>query len=67
MHFGAFGVFSADLSAPYFGTVSPMSLFSINHPLFLQKTKPIYPIPKYLGLGFEIGLQRIRDLAIICP
>ena len=44
MNFGVFGVFSADLSAPI--------LFSINQPLFLQKTKPLYPNPKYLfGIG----------------
>ena len=27
--------------------------FFINQPLFLQKTKPLYPNPKYL---FEIGI-----------
>jgi hypothetical protein len=38
IHFGAFGEFSADLSAPIVaGTVSPSSMFSINQPLFLQK------------------------------
>ena len=45
-------------------------MFSINQPLFLQKTKPLYPNPNiYLGLGFEFEytLQRIRDLAIVCP
>ena len=36
---GAFGVFSTDLSAD---TVSPLSMFSINQPLFLQKTKPLH-------------------------
>ena len=25
----------------HFGTVSPLSMFSINQPLFLQKTKPL--------------------------
>ena len=43
---GVFGVFSADLSAPFFGTVSPLSMFSNNQPLSLQKTKPLYH--KYL-------------------
>ena len=38
-------------------------MFSINQPLFLQKTKPLYPAPNiYLGLGFEFWPQRIRDL-----
>jgi hypothetical protein len=32
----------------HFGTVSPLSMFFINQPLFLQKTKPLYPNPKYL-------------------
>ena len=31
----------------HFGTVSPLSMFSISEPLFLQKTKPLYPHPKY--------------------
>ena len=35
---GAFGVFSAKLSTP--NTVSPLSIFSLIQPLFLQKTKP---------------------------
>ena len=26
-------------------------MFSIIQPLFLQKTKPLYPTPKYLNLG----------------
>ena len=60
----------------HFGTVSPLSMFSINQSLFLQKTKPLYPNPNiYLGLGlglglgleFEFGSQIIRDLAIMCP
>ena len=56
-------------------------MFFINQLLFLQKTKPLYPNPKYLfpipnkylglGLGFEFefefGPQRIRDLGIMCP
>jgi hypothetical protein len=47
--------------------VSPLkSMFSINQPLFLQKTKRLYP-NIYLELGFESGPQRIRDLAIVCP
>ena len=65
--FGAFGVFSANLLAPIL-VLSPLSMFSIIPLLFLQKTKPLYPNPKYLlGLGFEFGPQRIRYLAIVCP
>ena len=51
----------------YQHTVSSLSMFSIIQPLFVQKTKSLYiPHPKYLGLGFEFGPQRIRDLAFVC-
>ena len=46
INFVAFGVYLADLSALI------LVLFSINQPLFLQKTQPLYPNPKYLfGIG----------------
>ena len=63
--FGPFRVFLADLLAPmHFGTVSPLSMFSINQPLLSLYIQ----IPNiYLGLGFEFGPQRSRDLAIVCP
>ena len=32
----------------HFGTVGPLSMFSINQPYFLPKTKPLCPNPKYL-------------------
>ena len=45
---GTFGQFTST----HFGTVSPLSMFSFNQSLFLQKTKPLYPNPKYLfGIG----------------
>ena len=31
----------------HFGTVYPLSMFFIIQPLFLQKTKPLYPHLKY--------------------
>ena len=46
------GIFGQTIST-HFGTVSPLSMFSINQPLFLQKTKPLYPNPKY---SFGIGI-----------
>jgi hypothetical protein len=57
----------------HFVAVSLLSMFSINQPLFPQKTEPLNRNPKYLfgipniylGLGFEFGPQRIRDLAIM--
>ena len=64
---GICGIFSQTIST-YFGTVSPLSIFSINQSLFLQKTKPLYPHTKYfLGLGFEFGPQRIKDLTFLFP
>ena len=49
----------------HFGTVSPLSMLSINQLIFLQKIGLYILIPNiYLGLGF--GLQKNRDLAIVC-
>ena len=63
------GIFGQTIST-HFGTVSPLSMFSIIQPLFLQKTKSLYPLPNiYLGFEFEFefGPQIIRDLAFVCP
>jgi hypothetical protein len=50
---GIWGVFGRTIST-HVDTVSPLSMFSIIQPLFLQKTtKPLYPHPKYL---FWIGI-----------
>ena len=36
----------------HFGTVTPLSMFSIDQPFFLKKTNPLYPHTKYfLGIG----------------
>ena len=65
---GIWGIFGRFVST-HFGTLSSLSMFSINQPLFLQKTKPLQIPNIYLELGFEIefGPQKIRDLAIVCP
>ena len=48
------GIFGQTISI-HFGIVSPLSMFSIIQPLFLQKTKPLYPHPKHLyGIGIRI-------------
>ena len=48
---GIWGIFGQTIST-HFGTVSHFSMFSIIQPLFLQKSKPLYPHPKYLfGIG----------------
>ena len=49
---GILGIFGQAIST-HFGTVRPLSIFSITLPLFLQKPKPLYPHPKYL---FEIWI-----------
>ena len=63
---GIWGIFGWTINT-HFVTVGSLSMFL---PLFLQKTKPLYPTPKYLfgsGVGFEFGSQRIWDLAFVCP
>ena len=64
---GIFGQFIG----PHFVTVSPLSMFFINQPLFLQKTIYIQIPNIYLGLGFEFEFefepQISKDLAIMCP
>jgi hypothetical protein len=48
---GICGIFSQTIST-HFGKVSPLSMFSIIQPLFLQNTKPLYPHREYLfGIG----------------
>ena len=43
--FGVFSVFWTMLFISiHFGTVGSVSIFSINQPLFLQKTKPLFQI-----------------------
>ena len=46
------GIFGRFIST-HFGTES-LSMISINQPLFLQKTKPLYPNPKY-GIGIWVA------------
>ena len=60
---GIWGIFVRFIIT-HFGTVSLLSMFSINETIFLQKLIQIPNI--YLRLDFEFGPQRIRDLAIVC-
>ena len=54
-------VFSTNLSAPILVQWVPCPCFSLfNHYIHFISTSPIFT---YLGLGFEFGPQRIRDLA----
>ena len=72
---GIWGIFGRIIST-YFGTVSSLSMFSINQPLFLKQKLSLYiQISNiYLGLGFEFGPQRIiilcgpnQESTIGCP
>ena len=52
------GIFGWTIST-HLGTVSPLSMFSIIQPLFLKKTKSLYPHPKYLfGIGIRIWVAK---------
>ena len=55
---GIWGIFGQTIRT-HFGTVCPLSMFSIIQPLFLQKNKLLNPHLKYL-----FG---IRDLTFVCP
>ena len=57
---GIWGIFGQNIST-HFGTVSFLSMFSITQLLFLQKTKPLYPTPKYL-FGSGIWIQAAKNL-----
>ena len=46
---GAFGVFFLPIyQHPFWYCIGSLSMFSINHSLFLQESKPLYPNPKNL-------------------
>ena len=57
---GAFGIFFGWTISTHFGTVSPLSMFSIIQPLFLQKSKLLYPHPKSL-FGIEIWIWTAKN------
>ena len=55
---GIWGILEQFIST-HFGTVSPLSMFSINQPLFLKNPKPLNPNPKYLfGIGIGIWVKK---------
>ena len=67
-NFGVFEVFSAKLLAPILVQSVPCPCFPLFNHYFYKKLSLYIHIPNiYLGLGFEFGLQRIMDLAIVCP
>ena len=56
---GIWGFLGQTIST-HFGTVSPSSMFSMNQSLFLQKTEPLNPHPKYL-FGIEIWIWDAKN------
>ena len=67
IHFREFGVFLTDLSAPILKLWVSCPLSILNH-YFYKKPSLYIQIPNiYLGLGYEFGLQRVWDLAIVYP
>ena len=68
INFGAFGVFSAKLSAPILVQWVPCPCFPLFNHHFCKKLRLFIHIPNiYLGLEFEFRPQRIWDLASVCP
>ena len=64
--FGAFGGIFSRFMSTHFDTVSPLSRFFINQPLFLQKNKPSYQNPKYLfGIGISIWIWAGKNKGFI--
>ena len=68
INYAACGVFLVNLSAPILVLWVPCPCFPLIDHYFYIKLILCIQIPNiYLGLGFEFGPQRIRDLAIVCP
>ena len=59
-------IFSQTIST-HFVTVSPLSMFFIIQQFFLQKNLSLYIHIPNIDLGFEFGLERIRNLSFMCP
>ena len=65
---GAFGVFSAELSAPILVQWVPCPCFPLFNHYFYKKLILYIHIPNiYLVIGFEFGPQTIRNLVFVCP
>ena len=68
VHFGAFGVFSADLSAPILVLWVPCPCYLLMNHYFYKKLSLYIQNPNiYFELGFDFGPQRFKDLPIVCP
>ena len=66
IHFGAFGVFSAELSVPILVQWVPCPWFPLfNHYIYKKVSLYIHIQNIYLGLGFEFGPQRIFLVSVV--
>ena len=64
---GIWNIFGQFIST-HFGIVSPLFPFPLFNHYFYKNQSLYIHIPNiYLGLGFEFGPQRIRNLDIGCP
>ena len=65
---GAFGVgiFGKNYEHPFWYSESLAHVFHYSTNISTKELS-LYPKYIYLGLGFEFGPQRIRDLAFVCP
>ena len=66
-YFEAFGVFLAKLSAPILVLWVPCPSFPLFNNYIDKKSLYIQLQNIYLGVEFEVGTQRIWDLAFVCP
>jgi hypothetical protein len=71
---GIWGIFSKTIST-HFVTVSPLSMFFIVQPLFIQKTKPLYPYSTCLigiwiwatkNYGFSLRVSVVLGIGRTC-
>ena len=68
INYGVFGISSADLSIPILALWVPCPCFLLINHYFYKKPSLYIQIPKkYLGVGVELGPERIRNLVIVCP
>ena len=64
---GHLGYFRLNYQYPFWYSESLIHVFHYSTIISIKKLSLYIHIPNiYLGLGFEFGLQRIRDLAFMC-
>ena len=64
---GIWGIFGQVISTDLLQWVPCPYFLLFNHYFYKKLSLYIHISNMYLGLGFEFGPQRIRDLAFVCP